>query len=121
MSHILVVEDDPLNRDLIARRLEAHGFDFTMAESGKEGVAKASAGEFDAVLLDLRLPDIDGAEVLSIVRRARPTLPVIIMTAHGSTVTRDEVLAAGANAYLLKPVRRQELIDVLEQTIERAR
>jgi DNA-binding response OmpR family regulator len=114
---VLVVDDDPLNLDLIAMRLQAHGFESACVETGQEGLDRALTGGFDAVLLDLRLPDLDGAEVLAGVRQVFPKLPVIIMTAHGSPIVRSQVLALGATAYMLKPVRRQELLDALEAAL----
>ncbi|MDB5100206.1 MAG: Response regulator of zinc sigma-54-dependent two-component system [Cyanobacteria bacterium RYN_339] len=114
---VLVVDDDILNLDLINLRLQAHGFESECVETGQEGLERGLSGGFDAVLLDLRLPDLDGTEVLAGLRRKLPHLPVIVMTAHGSPIVRSQVLALGATTYMLKPVRRQELIDALEAAL----
>jgi DNA-binding response OmpR family regulator len=118
---VLVVDDDPLNLDLISQRLTAHGFESVCVETGQEGLDRGLTGEYDAVLLDLRLPDLDGTEVLAALRRAFPRLPVIVMTAHGSATVRAQVMALGATTYMLKPVRRQEMLDVLEAAIAEAK
>ena len=118
---VLVVDDDPLNLDLIAQRLKAHGFASECVKTGQEGLDRGLTGEYDAVLLDLRLPDLDGTEVLAGLRRAFPLLPVIVMTAHGSATVQAQVMALGATTYMLKPVRRQEMLDALEAAIADAR
>lgn len=118
---VLVVDDDPLNLDLIDQRLKAHGFASECVETGQEGLERGLTGVYDAVLLDLRLPDLDGTEVLAGLRRAFPRLPVLVMSAHGSATVRAQVMALGATTYMLKPVRRQELLEALEAALADSR
>ncbi len=84
MAKILLVEDNEMNRDMLSRRLERRGYEVTFAVDGREGVEKALTGEFDLVLMDMSLPEIDGWEATRQIRAApeTKTLPVIALTAH---------------------------------------
>lgn len=103
---ILVVDDEPANRDMLARRLERAGYKVETAEGGVEALRTIDDGAFDLVLLDVNMPGMDGLEVLRVLRRTRSLseLPVVLATALDS---RDELLAglrAGANDYVTKPL-----------------
>lgn len=106
---VMVVEDDPATLLLVCNRLRAAGFSCTPAATGSEALERLDGEPLAAVLLDLRLPDIDGLEVLEGIRRVSPHMPVAIMTAHGVELGA-KVMAAGANAFLVKPVDRKHLI-----------
>jgi signal transduction histidine kinase/FixJ family two-component response regulator len=118
---VLVVDDDPTNLELVERRLEVEGFATTLVETGRDGLNHAIAEPFAAMLLDLRLPDMNGLDVLAEVRRARPDLPVLIMTAHGSEAIAVKALTEGAAAYLIKPISRRDLVEALRGAIDRSR
>lgn len=102
---ILVVDDDPQNRDLLARRLERHGFEVETAVDGIDGLRRIEAGEFDLVMLDVMMPGMNGLEVLERLRRTRSMaeLPVIMATALAETEDAVEGLGRGANDYVTKP------------------
>lgn len=113
---ILLAEDDPVNA-LIARTLLARlGASVVMAATGREALLEASQGGFDAALLDLRMPELDGREVAAQIR-ALPgepgAVPLIALTANSTEADRDACLAAGMDAFLSKPVDPDELADVL--------
>src|ERR1017187_461803 len=82
-ARILVIEDEPGIVDFVRRGLEAEGFTVEAALDGLEGERLALKGSFDAIVLDLMLPGRSGLEILESVRRAMPTLPVIVLTARG--------------------------------------
>jgi DNA-binding response OmpR family regulator len=107
---ILIVEDEAGISDFLRRGLEAEGYDVTCAADGLEGQARALGEPFDLVLLDLMLPGRDGLEVLADVRRADPTMPVILLTARGEVAERVEGLDAGATDYVTKPFSFDELV-----------
>jgi DNA-binding response OmpR family regulator len=109
-ARILVVEDEPGIVDFVRRGLEAEGFLVESALDGAEGERLALSGSFDAVLLDLMLPGRSGLDILAAVRRARPRLPVIVLTARGEIEDRVAGLDAGAVDYLVKPFSLAELI-----------
>lgn len=107
---ILVVEDEPAIADFLVRGFEAEGFAVTLAENGPEGERLALASAVDVVVLDRMLPGRDGLEVLAAIRRERPALPVILLTARGEVEDRIEGLLAGATDYLPKPFAFEELL-----------
>jgi DNA-binding response OmpR family regulator len=109
-ARVLLIEDEPGIVDFVRRGLEAEGFAVEAALDGIEGERLALQGSFDAVVLDLMLPRRGGLEVLESVRRATPSLPVIVLTARGEIEDRVEGLEAGAVDYLVKPFSMAELV-----------
>jgi two-component system, OmpR family, response regulator len=106
---ILVIEDEPGIVDFLERGLRAHGFDVRTALDGDSGAEKAIAEPVDLVVLDMMLPGRSGHEVLAAVHEAKPTLPVIVLTARGEIEDRVSGLDAGAADYLTKPFSLSEL------------
>lgn len=105
-GHLLVVDDEEINRDLLSRRLERKGYLVTTAIDGKEALDKIAAQHFDMVLLDIMLPILDGIAVLVKIREefAAGELPVIMVSAKDDSEGIVEALQAGANDYITKPV-----------------
>jgi DNA-binding response OmpR family regulator len=106
---ILVIEDEPGIVDFLERGLRAHGFQVSSALDGAVGTEKALAEDIDLVVLDMMLPGRSGLEVLATLRDAKPTLPVIVLTARGEVEHRVTGLDAGAVDYLTKPFSLTEL------------
>jgi two-component system cell cycle response regulator DivK len=103
---ILYIEDDPANRLLVRRVLEAAGYRVEEAVNGPSGVQKAQASLPDLILLDINLPDVDGYEVVGLLRRT-PGLrkvPIVALTANVMKGDRERSLEAGCNGYLQKPI-----------------
>jgi DNA-binding response OmpR family regulator len=109
-ARVLVVEDEPGIVDFVSRGLEAAGFEVQTALDGIEGERLALKDSFDAIVLDLMLPGRSGLEILASVRRARPSVPVIVLTARGEIEDRVAGLDAGAVDYLVKPFSLAELV-----------
>jgi len=110
---ILVVEDNPVNS---VRFLEQHGHSVWAATSGEEALALFNRQLFDAILMDIQMPDIDGFEVTRLIRKVEPTerrVPVIATTAHALEGDRERCLAAGMDDYLTKPLQFAELLTAL--------
>lgn len=105
-GHLLVVDDEEINRDLLSRRLERKGYLVTTAVDGQEALEKIEAQHFDMVLLDIMLPNIDGIAVLEKIREdyAASELPVIMVSAKDDSEGIVEALQLGANDYVTKPV-----------------
>lgn len=120
-DRVLVIDDDRVNLDLLERRLMDKGYVPSLVEFGKDGLERAKEERYQAVLLDLRLPDMDGFTVLAELRKLDADVPVIVMTAHGSEEVAVKALTEGAVNYLIKPIDRKELLGVLSQSIEKAR
>jgi DNA-binding response OmpR family regulator len=117
---ILVVEDDRSIREGLADALTFHGYAVVVAERGDVGIEKALHGGCDLVLLDLILPVADGLAVLREIRRARPTLPVIILTARGDENERVRGLQSGADDYVVKPFSVRELLARVDAVLRRS-
>jgi DNA-binding response OmpR family regulator len=109
-ARVLLVEDEPGIVDFVRRGLEAEGYAVEAALDGVEGERLALKGSFDAIVLDLMLPGRNGLEILASVRRAKPSLPVIVLTARGEIEDRVAGLDAGAVDYLVKPFSLAELV-----------
>ncbi|MGE3769042.1 MAG: sigma-54-dependent transcriptional regulator, partial [Kofleriaceae bacterium] len=121
MTRLLVIDDDPASRRLVAAIFEAEGFEVSQAPDGLSGMAQVDAIEPDVVLLDVRLPDLDGIEVL---RRLRPTergLQVIMLTAEHEVKVAIRAIQLGAFDYQTKPVEQDELVLVVRRALERRR
>ncbi|MCK4340180.1 MAG: response regulator transcription factor [Phycisphaerae bacterium] len=117
---ILVIEDDAAIRLGIVDALESAGYETLEAARGDEGCELAVQREFDLLLLDLVLPRMDGMDILREVRRARPTLPVIILTARGEETDRLEGFRRGADDYVVKPFSVKELLARVEAVLRRS-
>ncbi|MGJ8536012.1 MAG: response regulator transcription factor [Parasphingopyxis sp.] len=118
--HILLVEDDPELAQRIAARLTSAGFSVDRAASGEDAQDWPDVDQMAAIILDLGLPNMSGMEVLETWRRRKLQTPVIILTARGSWQEKVEGLNAGADDFVVKPVRSEELIARLHAVIRRA-
>ena len=107
---ILVVEDEQRIAEFIQQGLEAEGYFVAVAYDGEAGLARALAGDFNLVLLDVLLPRLGGLEVLTRIRAERPELPVILLTALGETEDKVAGLDLGASDYIAKPFAFEELL-----------
>jgi DNA-binding response OmpR family regulator len=107
--HILLIEDEEAIADFLARGLEAEGYEVSWCERGDEGQRRALDEEVDLVILDRMLPGRDGVQVLEAIRRSKPSLPVIMLTARDAVEDRVEGLDAGATDYVIKPFSFDEL------------
>jgi two-component system OmpR family response regulator len=115
---VLVVEDEPELLSVIGRALEEQGYAVDRAADGEEGLFRATSWEYDAIVLDLMLPKIDGWQILDRVRREKKT-PVLILTARDAVTDRVRGLDGGADDYLVKPFELAELFARLRALIRR--
>ncbi|WP_029319097.1 response regulator transcription factor [Butyrivibrio sp. AE3004] len=106
---ILVVEDDPPIRNLIATTLKTHDYKYLLAKDGEEAILQGSTHNPDVVFLDLGLPDIDGVEVIKRIREWS-NMPIIVISARSEDEDKIEALDAGADDYLTKPFSVEELL-----------
>ncbi len=112
MFRVLIVEDNEMNRDMLARRLEHRGFEVSTADDGQKGLTSARTTIPDLILLDMSLPEVDGWEVVRKLK-ADPTtrnIPVIALTAHAMQGDREAALKAGCEDYDTKPVDMDRLL-----------
>jgi DNA-binding response OmpR family regulator len=107
---ILVVEDEPRILAFVVKGLEAEGYAVDSSGSGSDALQRAARARYDLVVLDLLLPCVDGLTVLRELRRARPELPVVILSARADLATKLRGFELGANDYVPKPFALDELI-----------
>jgi len=119
-SQILVVDDEGLSRWSLKEGLSAAGYDVLEADTGKRALDRLRDG-VDLVLLDYRLPDIDGLEVAEEIRRAHLSCPVIMMTAHGSPELRRQAGDRNILQVVDKPFDLNEMVDLVSRTLKAAR
>ncbi|WP_410645213.1 response regulator transcription factor [Amycolatopsis sp. lyj-346] len=110
MPNLLVVEDDAAIGSVLESTLQLHGHQVCWARDGRTALRAAESGEFDFVLLDLGLPDLDGVEVCRRLRAALPAAVLVILTARQEEMDVVVGLDAGADDYLTKPIRLNELL-----------
>lgn len=107
---VLLVDDEEAYVRVLAKRLTKRNFDVDMAFSGIQGVQAARKTEFDVAVLDLKMEDLDGIEVLKIFKAMAPQIAVIMLTGHGSEQAAREGVQYGAFDYLLKPCDFEDLV-----------
>ena len=117
---VLLVEDDALIASGVMAGLEAHAIAVTHAADGASAEALHAGNTFDAVILDLGLPDMDGLDVLAHLRAVEPNAPVLILTARDAIEHRVDGLNAGADDYMVKPFDLRELVARLDALVRRA-
>jgi DNA-binding NtrC family response regulator len=115
---LLIVDDEVKFLDSISRRLGMRDFDVTKATNGAEALEAARHASFDLALLDLRMPGLNGQQVLKVLKKEHKYLEVIILTGHGSVDSAVECTKLGAFGYLPKPYKLEDLLDVLKQAYE---
>jgi DNA-binding response OmpR family regulator len=120
MHRLLVVEDDETIGAALESSLQTQGYHVRWVQSGHEGVAAASDGAYDLVLLDLGLPDLDGVEVCRRIRRAQVSCVLVMLTARTDEMDVVVGLEAGADDYLTKPFRMTELLARVRAHLRRA-
>jgi DNA-binding response OmpR family regulator len=119
-SRIVVIEDEPAIRRGVVDVLRTSGYEVAEAADGLRGYDEAVRLGVDLVLLDLLLPKLDGLEVLARLRKVRPTLPVIILTARGTEDDRVNGLKGGADDYVVKPFSARELLARVQAVLRRS-
>ena len=118
---ILVVDDEPHVRKTLTIILERAGYAFASAEDGTEAIEMLSKSPYDLVLCDLRMPRIDGMEVLHVLKQTQPDTPLIMITAYGSIEDAVSAMRQGAYSYITKMYNAEELLILIEKAIQQKR
>jgi DNA-binding NtrC family response regulator len=119
-ARILVAEDEKTQRDLLEGFLKREGFSVDAAANGREALQKLQENLFDIVVIDYKMPEMDGLQTLKEIRRRYMDLPVVMMTAFGTVETAVASMKEGALDYLTKPIDLEELLIILQKVIERS-
>jgi CheY-like chemotaxis protein len=119
---ILVVEDNPLNMELVSDILEAHGYDVRQAINGKEAVQEVESHLPDLILMDIQLPGLDGLTVTGIIKDNPETanVPIIALTAHAMRGDEEKAREAGCDGYISKPIDTRSLPQTIRQFLDAA-
>jgi CheY-like chemotaxis protein len=119
---ILLAEDNPVNQMFAERLLEKQGHQVTVTSNGRQALAALDRQDFDIVLMDVQMPEMDGFEATSAIRvkesRTGSHIPIIAMTAHAMTGDRERCLAAGMDGYVAKPIHAKELFSAIENVVQ---
>ena len=121
MPRILLVEDEEMNRDSLARLLRRRGYEVLIAVDGEQGIALAGTEAPDLILMDMSLPVLDGWEATRRLKATPETraIPVVALTAHAMATHRDQALAAGCDDYDTKPIDLARLLPKIEGLLGR--
>lgn len=115
---ILVVDDDKSILRIFTRILQKSGYEIDTAETGKEAIEKAETGHYDLALVDVRLPDMDGTDLLPRMQKTMHNAVKIMITGFPSLENGVKALDEGADAYLVKPVKPEELLMLIEEKLK---
>jgi len=117
---ILVIEDNPDNRKLVTWILEDEGYQVTCSETAESGIEALQAGNFQAILMDISLPGMDGTEATRQIRQMEnfKSLPIIALTAHAIKGETEKIMASGVNDLITKPVDEDQLLTRLSALIK---
>ncbi|HLO90087.1 MAG TPA: sigma-54 dependent transcriptional regulator [Lentimicrobium sp.] len=121
MSKILAIDDDSIIRTLLTNMLHKAGYDVITAADGNSGLKLALEEDPDVIITDYQMPGIDGIQLLENVHNTRPSLPIIMLTAHGDIALTIKSMQAGAFDYLEKPIKIDEMLPVVKNAVELAK
>jgi len=118
---LLLVDDEEAYVKILAKRLAKRNYEVAVAFSGTQGIQAARREDFDVAVLDLKMEDVDGIEVLKVFKKMAPKMEVIMLTGHGSEQAAREGVQFGAFDYLTKPCELEELIEKIMEAARRRR
>lgn len=117
-KHLLVVDDDPRIRGLLTESLAALGYTTTQASNGREALEIVFEQDFDCVITDIRMPEVDGLTLLQSLKAQKPKMPVVMITAFAIPQHKAEAVDYGADGFLMKPFRLSKIEDVLSRVLQ---
>jgi len=117
MKKTLVVEDNPINMELVMEILATNGFSADMAVTGEEAIEKVEKEIYGLVLMDIELPGIDGVDATKLIKRWHKNLPIIALTSYAMKGDRERFLAAGFDDYISKPIDVNTFIEKINKLI----
>ena len=118
-KRILVIDDDESFLRMIARVLQLEGYKVETAKTGKEAIEKSNQDSYNLAIIDLRLPDMDGTDLLTAMRETKPRMVKIMLTGHVSPGDKAEAIKMNADAYLVKPIGTIDLLRTIKEHLER--
>jgi DNA-binding NtrC family response regulator len=116
---VLIVDDEERFRNTMCKLLTVRGVAAETADSGMKALEVLKSGAYDVLILDVRMPDMSGVDVLAEIRKINPEVEVIIMTGYASVDTAKEIMRLGAYDYMLKPYDTEQLVEKIEAAFDR--
>jgi two-component system chemotaxis response regulator CheY len=118
-KHVLTIDDSPSVRKLVEFALKSKGFEVDSAEDGQEGLERMREERFDAIVLDVNMPRMDGLEFLRRIRADQlyASIPVIMLTTEGQERDKDKAIELGATAYIVKPFKPTQLLELVDEVL----
>ena len=113
--NILLVEDDPINQKVASCIVKRELHNITIAENGSVGVEKYLSEKFDLILMDIQMPEMDGYEATRQIRTFNSEVVIFAQTAYALSGDDEKTIAAGCNDYLTKPIRKEELVALIQK------
>jgi DNA-binding response OmpR family regulator len=120
-AHIMVIDDEPAARLSLAELLSLEGYEVSAAASGEEAVELLAEGGFDLAIVDLKMPGMDGLELVDTLQKQSPDTVIIMLTAHGTLETAVQAMRQGAHDYLLKPANVNEIMGSVKAGLDKRR
>ena len=120
-AKILVIDDDESVRTVLGMALEQRGYVVDLAKDGKEAVRKTNTNFYNLALVDIRLPDMDGVELLTAMKETTPKMVKIILTGYPSLENAIEAVNRGADGYIVKPIKMEELLSMVDEHLRKQR
>jgi DNA-binding NtrC family response regulator len=118
-TKVLIIDDERDMCWILRKIFEDVGYKVAIAHKGREGIEKARKDSADLTILDLKLPDMNGLEVLPILRKVNPRMPVVVITAFGTPEMKEAALDLGANHFLDKPFRVEKILKVTREALKK--
>ena len=119
LFNVLIVDDEDEFREMIIKRLNKRGLICDGAENGEKALEHIKRGDFDVVLLDVKMPGMDGIQVLREIKRLKPLIEVVMLTGHASVESGIDGMKLGAFDYLMKPMELDPLLEKLQDAYEK--
>jgi DNA-binding response OmpR family regulator len=120
MPKLLIADDEPRVTELLAEELKDHGYDVVTVADGAAAVVRAVEEEFDCIILDVKMPEMDGVGALRSIRQARPHVPIIIITAHIGEGYMFETKRLGATDFITKPFKLSVVKEAITRVMQKA-
>jgi DNA-binding NtrC family response regulator len=118
-KNILVIDDDQAVLKTLARTLELEGYNVTTAQTGKEAIEKSNKQFFNLALIDIRLPDMEGTELLTAMKETTPKMIKLIITGYPALANATKAVNKGADGYIVKPVNMNKLLETVKEHLKK--
>ncbi len=118
-TSVLIVDDETFIRQILARIVSREGYEVRQACDGRDALARLSEASYDIVISDIKMPNMDGMELLAEIKANHPDIPVILITAYAGEYSAEEALKAGADAFIAKPFKNTEIAETLRKVLQK--